>query len=243
MIDVNFDFTTDTPNFWDNFWKDTVLGGFGNDPDALSKTLQMYHGILWSKPLPNGRTMMLTEGNRRDYLTWNGMRFGSDSILASFRYKRYRYKLEEFSKIIPNYQEFIEKFIHKSYTIGGTIIFPKENSINRERGCNARIKDRWDLTLECIRRYYNNEDSPLFDALLKNKEFFDLFIDFKGYVDYFHLQDCVSSDYKSIDFWIGNGDMSKNPLPQTAEEYVTWINKQLEFVEKRNKRIEASFND
>ena len=38
-IDVNFDFTTDTPSYWDNFWQnDDVLGGGNNDPDALSIT-------------------------------------------------------------------------------------------------------------------------------------------------------------------------------------------------------------
>lgn len=241
-IDVNFDFTTDTPNFWDNFWVDEILGGFGNDPDSMSKTLQSYHQFLWSKPLPNGKTMSLMVGNSYNYLTWDNFRFGSDSILASFRYVRYRKKLEEVSKSLPDYKSFIEDFLHKSYTIGGSIIFPKDNSINRARGCNAYIKDRWDLTLECIRKYYKNEDSPLFDTLNKNKEFFGLFVDFKGYVDFFFLQDCVSADYDSVNFWIGDGDMSKNPMPQTVDEYLLWIKNQLEFVEKRNKRIAQAIN-
>lgn len=241
-IDVNFDFTTDTPNFWDDFWKDEILGGFGNDPDAMSKTLQKYHAFLWSKPLPNGKNMSLKMGDSYTYLTWNEFRFGSDSILASFRYIRYRKMLEEVSKVLPDYRKFIEDFIHKSYTIGGTIIFPKDNSINRARGCNAYIKDRWDLTLECIRRYYKNEGSPLFDTLRKNKEFFDLFVDFKGYVDFFYLQDCVSKDYNSVNFWIGDENMSKNPMPQSVDEYLLWIDRQLNFVAKRNKRIEKSMN-
>lgn len=54
-IDVNFDFTTDTPHFWDGFWSyKNGLGGSRSDPDALSKTLQKYHQLLWSKKLPNG---------------------------------------------------------------------------------------------------------------------------------------------------------------------------------------------
>lgn len=242
IIDVNFDFTTDTPNFWDDFWKDEILGGFGNDPDAMSKTLKSYHQFLWSKPLPNGEEINLKVGNAYNYLTWKDFRFGSDSILASFRYVRYRKKLEEVSKVLPDYKSFIEDFLHRSYTVGGTIIFPKDNSINRARGCNAYIKDRWDLTLECIRKYYKNEDSPLFETLCKNKDFFDLFVDFKGYVDFFFLQDCVSDDYASVKFWLGNGDLTKNPMPQTVEEYLQWIKKQLEFVEKRNQRIANSLN-
>ena len=239
-INIDFDFTSDTPNYWNDFWNDTILGGGGADPDASSKTLQAYHQFLWSKPLPNGEQLNLSVGN--NYLTWKHFRFGSDSILASFRYIKYRNMLEDVSKVLPDYQKFIENFIHKTYTIGGSIIFPKENSINRARGINPFIKDRWDLTLECIRRYYQNEDSPLYETLVKNKEFFDLFVDFKGYIDFFFLQDCVSPDYQSVIFWIGDGDLSKNPMPKTVEEYLIWIERQLDFVFKRNKRIEEEYN-
>ena len=91
--------------------------------------------------------------------------------------------------------------------------------------------------MECIRKYYHNEDSPLSETLLKNKDFFDLFIDFKGYIDFFYLQDCVSDDYQSVIFWIGDGDLSKDPMPKTVDEYLMWIEKQLDFVKKRNYRI------
>ena len=41
-IDVNFDFTTDTPRYWDKFWdSDPILGCAGNDPDSKSKTLRL----------------------------------------------------------------------------------------------------------------------------------------------------------------------------------------------------------
>lgn len=240
-IDVNFDFTTDTPRYWENFWeKDNILGGGGNDPDAASKTLQTYHQILWSKALPNGKKISLSTGAGANYLTWEDFRFGSDSIIASFRYVRYRHILEEVANTMPNYKEYIELFLRKSYTIGGSIIFPKDNSINRARGCNPYIRDRWDLTLECIRRYYNNENSPLYEVLEKNKKFFDLFCDFKGYVDFFFLQDCVSSDYNKVDSWVGKGNFDGYPLPKTVEEYKQWIENQLNFISKRNKKIENS---
>lgn len=110
--------------------------------------------------------------------------------------------------------------------------------INQSRGCNQFIKDRWDLTLECIRRFYINEESPLSDILLQDKDFFDLFVDFKGYVDYFYLQDCVSSDYSKVVFWLGNGEFNPFPLPKTVDEYMKWIGRELEFVKMRNDRIE-----
>ena len=243
-IDVNFDFTTDTPRYWDDFWdKDHILGGGGNDPDAASKTLQLYHQILWSKPLPNGDTMSLSSGSGANYLTWKEFRFGSDSIMASFRYVRYRNMLQEVADTLPSYKKFMETFLRKSYTIGGSIIFPKDNSINCARGCNPHIRDRWDLTLECIRRYYNNEMSPLSEILDKNEKFFSLFVDFRGYIDFFYLQDCVSKDYNSVNFWLGNGEFDETPLPKTVEEYMQWISRQTTFLSKRNERIRNSIKN
>jgi len=242
LIDVTFDFTTDTPNYWDNFWQNNDgLGASKSDPDSLSKKLQKYHQLLWSKQLPNGEQMELTVGEGAKYLTWNDFRFGSDSITASFRYKRFRHILDQVNKHLPNYRAFMEDYIRRAYTIGGSIIFPKRvGGINQSRGCNALIIDRWDLTLECIRRFYDNETSPLYDTLLTDKAFFDLFVDFKGYVDFFHLQDCVSKDYASVNIWIGDGKFFYNPFPKNMEEYFYWINKNLEFVEKRNSRIKKS---
>ena len=56
---------------------------------------------------------------------------------------------------LPDFDKFYEEYLRKSYTIGGEIIFPKyPKSINVERGrYNGIIKDRFDLTLECIRKY------------------------------------------------------------------------------------------
>lgn len=92
--------------------------------------------------------MDLAIGNGSDYLTWNGFRFGSDSITASFRYNKYRTMLDKIKQAVPNYSHFMEDYLRKSYTIGGSIIFPKRRygSINQSRGCNPQIKDRWDLT-------------------------------------------------------------------------------------------------
>lgn len=238
-INVNFDFTKDTPCFWNGYWeKDPLLGSSPIDPDVSSKVLQNYHKLLWSKPLPNGQTMELIAGNSYNYLVWNEFRFGSDSIIASFRYKKYRYMIEQVKNSLPNYHEFMENYIHKSYTIGGEIIFPKRRGgINQSRGCNPYICDRWDLTLECIRKFYNNEHSPLYDVLLADKNFLDLFIDFKGYVDFFFLQNCVSQDYCRVNFWLEDGELEKYPFPKTIESYFLWIDKQLLFVKLRNKRI------
>ena len=239
-IDVNFDFTTDTPHFWDNYWSDEMGKSF-SDPDLLSPTLKQYHKILWSKPLPDGECMKLEEGGERDYLVWNNSRYGSDSIVASFRYERNRGMIRDVMTRVGDYKSFFETYTRKTYTIGGELIFPKrKGSINQMRGRNPLICDRFDLTLECIRKYYNHELSPLYDTLSEDKDFFELFVDFKGYVDFFFLQDLVSSDYSSVEFWLGDGDFRPNPLPKTVDDYLLWINNELEFVKKRNTRIDLA---
>lgn len=243
-IDIAFDFTSDSPHYWDSFWdNNNGLGAGGSDPDSASKMLQQYHQLLWSKPLPNGEYLDLKMGIGANYLTWRDFRFGSDSIIASFRYERYRGMIEQVKRAVPDYRAFMESFLRRTYTIGGMIIFPKwRGGINQSRGCNPQIKDRWDLTLECIRKYYQGEKSPLYDTLVKDKPFFDLFVDFKGYVDFFYLQDCVSNDYSSAEFWLGDGEFTYKPLPQTVSDYLTWIECELQFVEKRNKRIQAAIH-
>ena len=214
-IDVTFDFRSDSA---------------GRDPDSASPTLKRYHQALWSKPLPNGQLMCLTADNC-SYLRWNDIVFGSDSITASFRWnKKLMTRVEPF---IPLFSEYLENYLHKTYTIGGTIIFPKHTgSINQVRGCNSKIRDRWDLTLECISRYYKGESSPLEATLHKDKAFFDLFVDFKGYVDFFFLQDCVDEK-----LWLDTPLFENNPISKNVEDYCSWINSQLDFVKRRTERI------
>ena len=93
-----------------------------------------------------------------------------------------------------DWKPWIEKVLREMYTIGGTILFPKHpNNINGQRGMNPFICDRWDLTLECIRRYYegitDKDHNPLGWVLETDKPFFDMFVDFRGYYDFFFLQD------------------------------------------------------
>ena len=218
-IDIYFDVQTDSN---------------GKDPDTASKTLKAYHQLLWSKPLPNGEKMEIEQ--ERGYLKWDKMWLGCDSITASFLH--YRFPLKEYvEQNIPNFSQFKDDYWHKTYTIGGSIIFPMVRwSMNQARGCSVKICDRWDLTLECIRRYYKGESSPLDTALEKSSLFFDKFVCFKGYVDFFLLQDCVDEDY-NVKFWLNTPLFESMPMPKNMKEYMHWINTQLDFVSKRGKRI------
>lgn len=239
MIDTTFDFTTDSYKYWEGFWeRKNGLGEGGSDPDSSSCKLQEYHRILWSKELPNGEKMDLRAGSGSNYLTWDNFRFGSDSIITSFRYLSYSYMIEQVKNRVGDYKAFYEDFIHRSYTIGGMIIFPKHrNSMNQVRGTTKAIADRWDLTLECIRRYYEGTDSPLEDVISSDADFYRLFVDFKGYVDYFFLQDCVSEDYAKVKIWEGDSSFIRNGLPDTIDGYMSYIDNEMRFLQNRNNRI------
>ena len=50
----------------------------------------------------------------------------------------------------------------------------RRQSINQRRGTHHQIRDRIDLTLECIRRHYEGHDSPLSLTLDHHSDFFAL---------------------------------------------------------------------
>lgn len=137
-----------------------------------------------------------------------------------------------------------EEFIRITYTIGGMIVFPANKvdgkpTINGARGLNQRIADRFDLTVECIRRHYLDEPSPLGDTLARYADFFDLFGDFAGYVDFFHLQDLVDVASSTVKFFTPFDDFAASPLPGTLDAYFGYRQRAVEFVEARNRRIAA----
>ncbi|HQQ32724.1 MAG TPA: hypothetical protein PLR90_02305 [Methylophilus sp.] len=115
-------------------------------------------------------------------------------------------------------------------------------TINGARGLNPQIKDRFDLTLECIRRHYRNESSPLGDTLQRYAEFFGLFTSFRGYVEFFLLQDLVNSDFSKVNFFLPFDDFKTSPLPSNKEMYLEYRNRNIEFIEARNRQIREYCN-
>lgn len=222
-IDIDFDFRLDSKC---------------GDPDKDSKKLYEVHKFLWSKELPNGKHFKLEiiGGSYDRFLIKNNliMNMSSDRMCPHYDGK-YNNK---FSNLLTDIE--LEELKFKVRTIGGHIIFPahKKNgfTINQARGVSRIICDRFDLTLECIKRFYRNEESPLFKILLNYKDFFDLFIDFKGYVDFFYLQDFINQQGK-IEFSLPFDNFNRTPLPQTVYEYKQYKNHTIELMNRRNERI------
>ena len=75
------------------------------------------------------------------------------------------------------------------------------------------------------------------DTLDRYFLFFDLFQDFRGYVDFFFLQDLVDENYSTINFWHPFDSFDDPPLPKNVPEYHVYKENLIEFVNARNQRI------
>jgi hypothetical protein len=232
LIDTSFDFRTDTP--------------VGQDPDAYSPTLRQYHKLLWSKALPSGAVFDLDDTTPGAYLH-HGSALGefflsSDSVIPSFT--RWD-KAKHITDLFPEKEH--EDFRTIGYTIGAMMVYPARQierkwTINQARGMVPEIADRLDLTLECIRRHYGGQPSSLdeFDrTLARYSTFFALFKDFRGYVDFFLLQDLVTDDYSTVRFFMPFDNFKAPSWPQDADTYREYRHLSIEFIKARNLRIGA----
>ncbi len=223
LIDINFDYRGDTKC---------------GDPDTDSSKLYEAMKYLWSKDLPSGLGLeleILGQNSGRLLLKNNlYMNLSCDRMCPHFDGK-FANKFEGWLSDIDR-----EELKYKVRTIGGHIVFPAHRrngfTVNQARGVNRKISDRFDLTLECIRRFYLNEESPLSKTLLDYSDFFELFIDFRGYIEFFLLQDfVVENDH--ICFSLPFDDFKRDPQPQTILEYKYYKEHTVDLMNKRNMRI------
>lgn len=231
MIDTNFDFYSDTSP--------------GKDPDSWSPTLKKYHQILWSKALPDGTDFTLSTSEPRSYLYHTSARgeFHLSSDAIGHTYRNWK-SLSTIIAAIPS--STMDNFFKECSTIGAYIVFPartinRQQNINMARGTNHRIKDRFDLTLECIRLHYIGLDSPLTAHLARYSDFFELFETFEGYVDFFLLDDLLSDDTRQIKFFLPFTSFNASPIPSDVPQYYSYMLNMRRFVRARNQRIAQVF--
>ncbi len=99
------------------------------------------------------------------------------------------------------------------------------------------ISDRFDLTVECVRRYYLGIHSPLEATFARYRDFFALFVDFRGFVDFFLLQDIVSEDCSSVTLFMPFAEFTLPAVPGDLTTYLSYRRHAIEFVHARNERI------
>ena len=213
-----------------------------SDPDSHSETLCQYHKLLWGKPLPGGEILDLSDNVKGKYLFHTSSKgefnFKSDCLAHTFHnMKRMEYIIEKL-----DYEERVN--IYDRFQLpGGYIIFPGDcrdgvMTINQARGCDQRIVDRFDLTLECFRRFYADEKSPLSRTFNAYRDFFDLFESFECYVEFFLLDDLIDKRSGSIKFFLPFDDsFPMRPFPKDMNEYKRYISNSLNFIQARTERM------
>lgn len=211
------------------------------DPDKWSATLCEYHRLLWSKILPDGNRFDLVPSAAPFYLNHREFCLSSDTVVPTFRKQKSR------SRALAQISDDMMSFGGLGYTIGGMMVFPAKRigrkiTINGARGFHPRIKDRFDLTVECIRRHYRKEDSPLGKVLARYAAFFDLFENFQGYVEFFLLQDLVDGDFAGVKFFLPFDNFKSSPVPDSAASYFKYRENAMDFLKARNRRIQEWAN-
>lgn len=197
--------------------------------------------MLWSKPLPDGTEFNLSAQVPGAYLQHSSnlgdFTLSSDAVGATYRHVK---AMAPIIELIPEKE--IDAFFSLCSTIGAFIIFPSRRvymkpTINGARGMHHLVRDRFDLTLECIRIHYDGGASPLDDTLERYREFFNLFGRFQNYVEFFLLDDLVETKDGSVKFFTPFEWFERSPLPSSVEEYHQYRANFTTFIEARNSRI------
>ena len=101
--------------------------------------------------------------------------------------------------------------------------------------------DKANSNLECVKLFYEEQQSPLFDTFLRYKNFFDLFQNFKGYIDFFLLNDLVDEN-ENIKFYLPFDNFKTKPTFAYIDEYLIYKTRVTNFINARNNRIDNYAN-
>lgn len=233
--------------------------GRSKDPDGVNPHLRDAHRLLWSKAPRGGEVLGLSALKWSDYLkvvsTDDGWTLGSDNF-ATIHYNALRTFAEALDGVTDGH-------LCQFCTIGGYIVFPNQLAqqrptttnrtarrwtINQARGMEGRISDRFDLTLEAIRLFYegivHRNENPIGDVLEAYRWWFELFgkgaDGFKAYADFFFLTPMLDEHVRVKP--IGSlALVFDHALPKDDETaYRDYVADQLDFVSRRNELIQRS---
>jgi hypothetical protein len=224
----------------------------GGDPDRDCERLYAWHRALWGRAVPGVGPFELEVIYDRGY----GMRLhsaddavfwlGSDGIIPTWSTPGWT------DRFAPDLVAEIAKdtgdFYRVASTIGGYIVFPRNRAgqtgwtLNQARGMYPSIADRFDLTLEGIRRHYCDPGAanPLGERLAYYADFFALFRDFDTYVRFFLLDDLVDEDRNAVRSLVTGDPLVEFSVPafaSSAAEYGQYRTRSIAFVTARNERI------
>lgn len=242
-FDLSFNYETDMP------------ARSGADADSDSPKLRLDHELLWTKELRSGVTFapVAPRVRRQGYLIWTSPSgaqhwYGSDAITHSYTNWGSPKTLAQAKAELTEEQR--RRYLSPPYTIASSIIWPVRSNdlptINTARGFGPTgriLRDRIDLTLECIRCHYEDADNTLASVLSAYGDFFVLFDGFAEFTTFFHLQDLIRQDFSAVQSLMRPGDIltqsdfEREATPTTVEEYVTYREATLEFISRRGHRM------
>lgn len=231
------------------------------DPDARNDQLRESHRLLWSKPLAGGPDLELSGRRWSDYLKVESLpghwSVGSDNFATTHA--------NALPTLSAGLDSFTDGHLCALCTIGGYIVFPnviaqqlpnstnlaaRRWSVNQARGMEARISDRFDLTLEAIRLFYQGAvlrtENPIGDVLEAYRWWFDLFgkgaEGFHRFADFFFLTPILDTEEQVKSFG-GLGLAFDRALPKDETAYGAYVADQVAFVTMRNELITDWWND
>jgi hypothetical protein len=245
---------------------------FRNDPDSHSRRLRDWHRVLWTKPLPDGTTLDLVPYDHGLVDRDRDMFLKSDTAVPTWELQQ---EVQPFRDAVQErLRQAGRGSIHdvgwRLYDMGAMVLFPGrqvdgQRTINQDKGwLRYSIADRLDLTVECIRLYYgflrdldpSDQDAaklpdghqrinPLAPTLHRYQSFFALFGTFDHYVQFWLLQDLVTTSPSgtTVNFFgrgsseAGHDFMTTGALPTDAEEYEAYLLAADDFVVMRNQRM------
>src|SRR3954451_3555916 len=224
----------------------------GGDPDRDCERLYVWHRALWGRVVPGVGPFQLDIVHHRGYgmrlRTADGadFRLSSDGMIPTWSTPGWtdRFAPDLAAEIARD----VDDFYRIASSIGGYIVFPRNRAgqtgwtINQSRGMDSSIADRFDLTLECIRRHYTEPGAvnPLGARLAYYGDFFALFRNFDTYVSFFLLDDLVDEARNAVHSLVTGDPLTEFRLPafaRSAAEYGEYRQRSISFVTARNERI------
>lgn len=218
------------------------LDAGGRDMDQFSPTLRRYHQMLWSRPLPGGTAFDLDAGGdpTGDYLVApDGLVLASDSLINSMTHWS---RLRPVLASVPEDEQ--EAFRVRASSVAATGLWPKRSgpsgqSINQARGQHPHVADRLDLTVECVRRHYIGEQSPLANALNGAADFFALWPDWRTWITWWLLDDLLDNDGE-IRWLLPFSEFgAEKAWPTTPVDWRSYRDCCFDFIERRAARMVA----
>lgn len=222
------------------------------DPDRDCERLYLWHQALCSRPVDGVGPFEIEVSHDWSYGLMlrspdgAAFRLGSDAIIPTWSTPGWTYRFPP--DLVAEIQRDVDGFLRVASTFGAYVLFPRNGlgqtgpTINQARGVHPQIADRFDLTLECIRRHYLDPamESPLANRLNYYSDFFELFGDFDTYLRFFLLDDLVTADRASVRSFLDGEAVTSFPAPAfvvTPSEYTAYRVNSMRFVQARNDRI------